>query len=257
MQRLKKNFENLRLTMLGTGTIRAQDFRACAAVMIESPGSTLLFDCGPGSWLRLNELKKDMCQIDHIFFTHFHPDHIIDLITILFSRYHSSFKSPSPVHIWGASGLLQFFNRMTEAYGEWLNDSMFQVIELQDKFYKISDLNLTWLPLYHAKESVGYRIEKNKKIIAISGDSGYCPELITLSRNADIAILECSFPDDRDEKYHLTPSMVGQIAQQASVKKLILTHLYPEVLYTDIENQISQLYSGSFQIAQDGDLILL
>ncbi len=243
--------------MIGTGTMRSKDSRACSAVLIESSESTLLVDCGPGSWLRLRELKKDLGRIDHIFLTHFHPDHIMDLIAILFTRYHTSFRQPRPIDIWGATGLSRFFSLMAEILGEWLEDSMFQVREIHDSTYNILDFTFEWFPVYHVKESVGYRFEKNKKVIAISGDSGYCPELIELSRNADIAILECSFPDDRAEEHHLTPTRVGQVARQAGVKKLILTHLYPEVLRTDIGDQVSQQYSGPVHIAQDGDLIVL
>jgi len=252
-----KNFTGINLTLIGTGTIRSKDSRACSAVLIESSESTLLVDCGPGSWLRLRELNKDLGKIDHIFLSHFHPDHIIDLVSILFSRYHSSSRQSHPIHIWGAAGLSRFFSLMVEAFGEWLEDSMFQVEELLKPVYHFSDFTLKYSPVFHARESVGYRFERNKRVIAISGDSGYCPELIELSRYADIAILECSFPDDRAEEHHLTPTQAGQVARQAGVKKLILTHLYPEVFQTEIGRQVSQQYAGPVHIAQDGDLITL
>jgi len=252
-----KNNADIKLTMIGTGTVRSIDSRACSAYIIESPDSTLLIDCGPGSWLRLNDFKKDIIKIDHIFLTHFHPDHIIDLIMILFTRYHMPSQQPRSVHIWGATGLRQFFNLMVEAFGDWLQDPMFKVIELQASIYNISNLTLTWLPVKHAPESIGYRFETNQKVISIPGDSGYCQEIMNLSQDADIAILECSFPDDKAEDYHLTPSQVGEIARQASIQKLILSHLYPEVLQTDIKHEVSQKYTGPCYIAQDGDVFVL
>ena len=252
-----KNKADIKITIIGTGTVRSIDSRACSAYMIESPESTVLIDCGPGSWLRLKDFNKDFVKFDHVFLTHFHPDHIIDLIMILFTIYHMPSKRSDPIHIWGAAGLRQFFSLMIEAYGDWLQNPMFQVIELQNTIYDISDFTLTWLPVNHAAESVGYRFEINQKVICISGDSGYCQELITLSQDADLAILECSFPDDKAEDFHLTPSQAGTIARQANIQKLILSHLYPEVLQTNITQKVSQQYTGPCIIAQDGDLFLL
>ena len=251
------NKAEIKLTIIGTGTVRSIDSRACSAYMIESPESTLLIDCGPGSWLRLKEFNKDIVKIDHIFLTHFHPDHIIDLIMILFTIYHMLPQRTRPVHIWGAAGLGRFFNLMIEAFGDWLQNPMFQVIELQASIYDISDFTLTWLPVKHAAESIGYRFETNKKVISIPGDSGYCQEIMNLAQDADIGILECSFPDDKAEDYHLTPSQVGEIASQASIQKLILSHLYPEVLQTDIKHQVYKQYTGPCHIAQDGDVFVL
>ena len=246
-----------RLTLLGTGTIRSQDGRTCASILLESSETAVLIDCGTGSWLRLHEIKKDLNSIDHIFLTHFHPDHIADLVSILFSRYHASAPSPHPVKIYGAPGIAQLYKRLSEAFGMWMSDTMFQIKELNNPPLHISDFQVTWLPLHHAPESVGYRVKKLHKVITISGDSGYCPELIELSRGANIAILECSFPDDLPDEHHLTPSEAGQIAQQAGVKKLILSHFYPEVLRENILLKTSRYFSGEIQLAQDGDSILL
>lgn len=247
----------LRLTLLGTGTIRSQDGRACTSILLESSESTFLIDCGSGSWLRLHELKRGINHIDHIFLTHFHPDHISDLIPLLFSRYHAISPPSHAVRIYGAPGLIKLYKGLSEAFGVWMNDSRFQVTELTKPLSQISDFQVTNFALNHAPESIGYRFKKAQKVISISGDSGPCPELIELCRNADIAILECSFPDDQPDEHHLTPSRAGQIARQAGVKKLILSHFYPEVLRENIMLQASRNFSGEIQLAKDGDSILL
>jgi len=74
---------------------------------------------------------------------------------------------------------------------------------------------------------------------------------VELSRGADLLILEASFPDGQDVPGHLTPSRAGHIAALANVKRLLLTHLYPECLETDIAAQCRIHYAGDLTIGTD------
>jgi len=247
----------IKLTLLGTGTTRSRDGRACASILLESPESTVLVDCGPGSWLRLNELQRDLNTLDSIFLTHFHPDHASDLVPILFTRFHASPPSVHPVKIWGAPGIKPLYRKLSEAFGDWMNNPMFHIIEIETRALNIPNFQVFCFPLNHSPESTGYRFEDQKRSISISGDTGPCPELIQLCHHADLAILECSFPDDRPDEHHLTPSQAGLIAQQAGIKKLVLSHFYPEVLREDIRLQTTRHFSGELQLGADGDSILI
>ncbi|MFH0867715.1 MAG: MBL fold metallo-hydrolase, partial [Candidatus Woesearchaeota archaeon] len=77
----------------------------------------------------------------------------------------------------------------------------------------------------------------------------YCNEIIETSKNADLLILECSFPDKEED--HLTPSLCGKIATKAKVKKLVLTHFYPECDKVDVKKQCSKEYNGKIIVAKD------
>ena len=75
---------------------------------------------------------------------------------------------------------------------------------------------------------MGYRIVTPQgKVVVYSGDTDYCNEIIGLSKEADLAILECSFPDEIKMKGHLSPLTACKIANSAGVKKLVLVHMYP------------------------------
>jgi len=58
-------------------------------------------------------------------------------------------------------------------------------------------------------------------------------------------------PDKLRVKGHLTPSWAGKIASRAGVKKLVLTHFYPECDQTDIEQECRKTYSGPLLLAED------
>ncbi len=101
----------------------------------------------------------------------------------------------------------------------------------------------------HTDSSVSYRIEYNGKAIVYSGDTDYSGEIIKISKNADLLILECSFPYKAEG--HLTPDLCGKIAAKANAKKLVLTHFYPECELIDIKKQCSKEYNGKIVLAKD------
>ncbi|MEK6869405.1 MAG: MBL fold metallo-hydrolase, partial [Nanoarchaeota archaeon] len=118
------------------------------------------------------------------------------------------------------------------------------------KNYK-KDIIVKSIKSKHTNASVSYRIEYNNKSIVYSGDTDYSNEIIKLSKNADLLILECSHLDGRKAKGHLTPSLCGKIATKANVKKLVLTHFYPEADKADIKKQCRKAFGGNIVLARD------
>jgi ribonuclease BN (tRNA processing enzyme) len=87
------------------------------------------------------------------------------------------------------------------------------------------------VPVEHGIPTSGYKIESREGTVVISGDTRPSKSLIDFAKGADLLIHECSFPDDMIElarqSNHCVASEVGEVANQAHVKKLILTHLFP------------------------------
>ena len=63
---------------------------------------------------------------------------------------------------------------------------------------------------------------------------------LTLSKAADFLICESALPDELKAKGHLTPSLAGEIATRANVRKLVLTHFYPECDHVDMRETMSK-----------------
>ena len=84
-----------------------------------------------------------------------------------------------------------------------------------------------------------------------SGDTDVCENLVTLARDADVLICESALPDELKVPGHLTPSLAGQIASQAGVRKLVLTHFYPECNAVDVAEQCRKTYPGPLVLAED------
>jgi ribonuclease BN (tRNA processing enzyme) len=104
----------------------------------------------------------------------------------------------------------------------------------------------------HLPGSVGYRIDfKDVKSIAISGDTDYCRNIVELAFEANLLILECSFPDETKVEGHLTPSLAGRIALESRCKRLLLTHLYPICDQFDIQKECEQVYKDEIILGED------
>ncbi|MGD8952490.1 MAG: MBL fold metallo-hydrolase, partial [Desulfobacterales bacterium] len=64
-------------------------------------------------------------------------------------------------------------------------------------------------------------------------------------------ICESALPDALKVDGHLTPSLAGEIATQANVGRLVLTHFYPECDQTDVTKECRKTYAGPLVLARD------
>jgi len=246
------------LTILGSGTCVPSLQRSACSALMQVNNSRLLFDLGPGTMRRLLEADTRIFDIGYIFFSHFHPDHTGELVPFLFaSKYPAANRRKSPLTILAAKGFSDFFNGLKQVYGEWIElaPEVLSVMELDNtgpETRRFDDFILKSIPVKHQKESIAFRIESAEGIsIVYSGDTDFSKNLIDLAVGADILICESALPDHLKAKGHLTPSLAGKIAAAAGVKKLVLTHFYPECDTADIEGQCRKTYAGPLLLAHD------
>jgi ribonuclease Z len=77
---------SLRVTLLGTGVGIPQKDRSQSSLLIRAR-DPLLLDCGAGTLLRLSEAGVDVLDLDAVFLTHLHLDHVADLLPLANARY--------------------------------------------------------------------------------------------------------------------------------------------------------------------------
>jgi ribonuclease BN (tRNA processing enzyme) len=207
---------------------------------------------------RLLEAGFTISQVSHIFFSHLHPDHTGEFVSFLFAtKYPQTYRRRTPFQIIGSRGLHNFYEGLHAVYKEWieLEPDFMNLIELhnngRDQFTNDA-FSVETLPMSHIESSIGYRItEADGTSVAYSGDTDFCDNAVALARDADLLICESAFPDAMKVEGHLTPSLAGRIATEAGVKKLLLTHFYPECESVDIEAQCRKTYNGPLILASD------
>lgn len=249
---------NNRVTILGSGTVVPSLRRSSCSVLIEHGKSKLVLDLGAGTMRRLLEAGVTISEVSHLLISHLHPDHTGEFVSFLFAtKYPETHRRRTPFWVVGARGLLNFYEKLKGLYGEWiiLEEGLMRIIELDASGpgrLSLEGLEILSLPMNHIASSIGYRLRFQKGFsVAYSGDTDYCENLIELAKGVDLFICECALPDDLKVTGHLTPSLAGEIATRSGVKRLVLTHFYPECDTADIEGQCRRSYSGPLVLAQD------
>ncbi|HKQ33409.1 MAG TPA: ribonuclease Z, partial [Thermodesulfobacteriota bacterium] len=209
--------------------------------------------CGNGTTWKLGMVGVDYLNVDHIFITHFHPDHTADLIPFLFAtKYpHPTRSREKPLVIWGPKGFIDFYSSLKTTYHDWIAPDMLTVKEINEEPVGLDDFVLIAGDTFHTENSIAYRVESNGKSLVYSGDTGYTEKLIELAMDVDLLLIECSFPDELKFHAHLTPSEVGKIGRASRAKKIILTHLYADCDEIDIVAQVREHVDAEVILAED------
>lgn len=261
----------MRLTILGSGTAIISKKRKSSAYLLELNNNILLFDCGNGAIENLMDTGIQPKDIDHIFITHPHADHMGSLINLLQSMfvaglYFPKLKRSKSLNIHGYKGFINDYTFLRKImFPEREEPYQINIHEYPDEIKKFEDLTIQSEMVHHVPEhfsSVGFRVQsKNEdKTFTYSGDSGYSESLVRLSQNADIALLEAAvsisdYAKKGPHPNHLSPWECGFIAEKSNVQHLILTHLYDLDKPSSIGKEIRQNFSGKYSIAHDLDII--
>ncbi len=244
----------MKLTILGSGTAIVTARRGSSGYLIKIADKTLLFDSGSGTMRKIAEASSSFKEIDYAIYTHLHPDHVTDLIALLFAlRIPSNYKSKDLTVI-GPAGMKEFHRNLTETFNNFIEPIGYDltISELTDGHLDFGSFRLTSSLINHHEGSLAYRVEsKEGKTIVYSGDTDYCENIVNLARNVDVLLLECSYPKHIKVDGHLNSTLAGRIARESNCRKLILTHFYPICDDYDILGQCREEFDGEIVLAED------
>ncbi len=241
----------MEIIVLGSGTMTSLPDRNPAGYLLLENASALLLDVGPGIIRQLSVLPFPLTRISTILITHFHPDHYADLVPLLMARYLVQKEINRQLTIVGPFGLKERFESQARWEGRWLNDHLPRLIEWNGTPFSTDGWLIRAQKTEHTPNSVAYRLERNGRAVFFSGDTDWQDELIPLAAGTDVAFFECSLPENLKQKGHLTPKETGTLAQKAGVKRLMVTHIYPENDTPDLRERVAAYFSGPLTIARD------
>lgn len=248
------------MTLLGTGGPKPDPTRQGPAALVEAGGLNLVFDAGRGVASQLAKAGVRTADIDAIFVTHHHFDHIGGLGDLLMAAWNNG--RPRPLPIYGPVGTAEIIAALFDhVYWRDINyrvveeraldntvhppSSMVQVHEAMGGTIDLGpDVAITVGEVEHGSAAlqlpteewatVGYRVSADNSYVTISGDAVAGRDLQALAANADVLVMCAYFAAGEItsdavrflvEKVIAGAPQAAVIARDANVRRLVLTHI--------------------------------
>ncbi len=269
----------MKITFLGTsaGAPTRRRNVTSIALQLDQKSCLWLFDCGEGTQHQVLRSPLRLSQLERLFFTHLHGDHLFGLVGLLASR---SLQDGvhTPVTLYGPEGLEAYVRGVLEAsrtrlqyplHIEIVRPGLICSTETEEVFAapmlhgvptfgyavqektqsgrfdieKAKDLGIPEGPLYgKLKRGESVTLEDGRVIegkalvgqerpgrkIVFCGDTTFTPNAVALAKDADLLIHEATYCEEDHHlalrANHSTATMAAQVAKQAGVQMLVLTH---------------------------------
>ena len=248
------------VTLTGTGGPPITPGRAGAGVFVKYNDVVVQFDAGRATSNRLIEAGLRLADLDAVFITHIHSDHVFGLAELVLSRWiETQFDEvATPLSIFAPSGgAARFVKRMLEPYDEDIHlrrehmGSREVVLDAQEFPASFTPVEVWASPdravvvesvaVHHepVPDAVAYKVTTPDGSVVISGDTRVCQEVEDFSRHANVLVHEAfrraplAFIIEHIPRiksildYHADSIPLGAMAQRAQVNTLMLTHLGP------------------------------
>ncbi len=253
----------MRLITLGTGGYFPDPHRGAPAAAVLGGGSQFLVDAGEDVARAMVRADLAIESTSTIFLTHYHGDHISGLAPLLFALYVEASRgrpTPDSLTIVGPPGLENLRRGFLTAYGDWLLDPGFPItwreVMPPGEIGPAAGVKVRFERVEHASDMVclGYRITEEDRVLGISGDATFCEGLLELARGADLFLCEAgkSMEDDNPAP-HIKTKEIGELATEAEVQTLVLTHFIDPDEEERLVREIGEHFNGDLVAARDGD----
>jgi len=228
------------VTFLGTGGAFSFGRRTTLALVIEGPDFRMLADTGPVILEQLDRAGLKALDIDQLFVTHGHGDHMLGFPMLALNR----LGAATPLHIYAGESTIACLRILNAVSFANLSPNRANL-----RWHELSEEGhdeVSWDTGVQLRTAVP---DHPPGVPTLSArwdfDGGPAITLITdtrpgegsveLAQGSDLLIHEASFsavlePDtDPGQHYHSTAKQAGEIARAASCKRLALIHLGPEI----------------------------
>ena len=268
--------ENLKVTLLGTGSPQPTIDRFGPSILVEAGEKKLLFDCGRGAAQRIEQIRIPFTQVDALFLTHLHSDHVVGIPDLWLTGWARGRKVP--LEVWGPAGTKDMMTHLKEAF-----QFDIQIRQADDKLpalagdlrandidqgvvYDNAGIKVTAFTVDHGqvKPALGYRIDFAGHSVVLSGDTRYSENLIRFSQGTDVLVHEVIDPEAFRAKnpsmseerlhaivgHHTTAEQAGTIFSRVKPKLAVYSHIVPGDT-TSLVPLTRKTYSGPLEVGED------
>lgn len=263
------------VTLLGTGTPVLNPKRFGPSILVQAGGLNLVFDAGRGASIRLAQVGVSPANIDALFFTHLHSDHVNGFSDLWMAGYmfnHARGGRQAPLRVYGGAGLAAMAEHISHAFQvdtavrtEGRGDPpgaasiIAQEIGSDGVVFEEAGVRVTAFRVTHIEQSYGYRVDYGGKSILISGDTSFDQNVIEHGRGVDLLIHEVRMvPPGSNIGSHTPPEEAGIVFAQTNTKMGVYSHILvtgrdttdPQAL-AELVARTRETYNGPLTVGSD------
>ncbi len=266
----------LEVTLLGTGSPIYMAGRFSNSTLIRAGDEYLLIDCGRGAGIRIHEAGLHPGNINKLFLTHLHSDHVVGIPDFYITGWFTTFaRRQGPLRVWGPEGSAEMMKHLDRAF---VFDMEVRAPEMQVQpnandsrdigpgvVFDEVGIRVTAFEVDHRPvvPALGYKIEFGGRTVVISGDTRLTDAVVEHGANADVLIHEviCGNKDnspnpetfERIIAHHTTPQEAGTVFARAKPRLAVYSHLtmITGATIEDVESQTRETYDGPLLIGED------
>jgi ribonuclease BN (tRNA processing enzyme) len=235
----------------------------------------MLVDMGGGAFLRFGQSRAKLGDLSLVAISHLHPDHVSDLPALLWLS-HQIRKDPLPIV--GPSGsdvapsfptfLARLFDEKNGAFqvlgptlgaaqgqtggGVRLDISVVDVKAEPTTVFDRQGVTVTALGIPHGNlPTVAYRVQTRDLSIVFSSDqTGTNPKFVDFAKGANVLVMHLAIAAGATSSLHASPAVVGRVARDAGVGRLIVSHIGQFDLDAAIA-ELKKFYTGPLTVGAD------
>lgn len=276
--------DEFRVTLLGTGSPAPVMRRFGPGVLVQVGGKNLLIDAGRGVTQRLMQSGLRLGQVDAVFLTHLHSDHVVGLPDLWLTGWlEAGFaQRKGPFVVYGPEGTQALMNGLTQAY-EWdikariadqnldPNSIKSQVTLVKEGLvYERDGVKVTAFEVDHGellKPAFGFRVDHAGRSVTVSGDTRFSENLIKHASGTDLLIHQVAAAREELLKlpifkvilaHHTSPEEAGTVFDRVKPKLAVFYHFVllgtpnvPAVTEPEVLALAKKTYAGPMLIGED------
>ena len=190
--------------------------------LIEKDGFAIVLDAGSGVAAHLQNYIE-LNEVDHLFLSHYHYDHSVDLGAFMFGRMIGTYIDQ-------AEGALNIYGPEDAGIRKQVEDTQFNTFHPYDKnsSFNVGPFTVTFHKNTHPVETYAMKINDDTgKTLVYTADTSYKDSLAEFAEGADVLITECSHYEGEDAERlgHMNAEEAAMLAEKSGAKKTILSHL--------------------------------
>ena len=268
----------IKVTLLGTGAPAAVMTRFGPSILVEAGGRKFLFDAGRGALQRLGQIQLRWQDIDGVFFTHLHSDHVVGFPDLWLTGWLVNPGRNRPLRVWGPEGTANMISHLEKAFefdirfrrsddGAMPDGVIVHARDIREGvILREGDVTVTAFEVNHSPVSpaFGYRIDYRGRSVVLSGDTRVSENLIRHAQGVDLLIHEVVVPATFERagvpaervravaSRHVTPQQAGGIFARTKPKLAVYSHIaHATATAQDVMPATRETYSGPVELGED------